>query len=321
MSSQWLPGEMGAFGIADEGGDNALAGANHVYFYYCSSDNWAGQGTSTLVDPAGAGPSFTMFKHGHSILSAGVAALREAVVGEGGWVMPDLDEADRVILNGTSAGTSGVRTHADWLTDTLSPNGTDVRAIFDAANDPDLDALPEPYRSDAFAVYEALWTNALATTDTAPFVDTSCAAADDESSRWLCSVDALVIRQHVTTPFFVRQDLRDYTALSEYLDIPEDTYEALTRDALRGLSDVRTYDGEGSEVVPGTYGPNCAQHVALETNAWWLEATVAQGNARYTFQDAFLDWYDGAEVAVIDEPTTGEGDGPLSACVTVDETR
>jgi hypothetical protein len=76
------------------------------------------------------------------------------------------------------------------------------------------------------------------------------------------------------------------------------------------------------KVLPGVYGPNCDQHVALETNDWWRKATVkAEDGSDYTFQDAVVAWYQGATIAIIDTVAAEGEDGPSSSCVAVDGER
>jgi hypothetical protein len=88
------------------------------------------------------------------------------------------------------------------------------------------------------------------------------------------------------------------------------------------LATIQTTAVEGADiaVVPGAYGPNCAQHVALESTSWWAIGTVQDGSGTaWTFQQAVLAWQEGQDVAVVDEPNTGSGNGPRSDCPGVED--
>ena len=323
MSSRWAPPTIGAVGVYDSEAGNILADANQVFIYYCSSDGWSGQGNTTLVDDAGQIAPYTMFHHGHDIVAAAFAELRAGtVVGEGGWAMPDLDDGSVVLLSGTSAGSNGARAHADWARDQLAPNGTDVRAIFDAANDPDIDAFPESLRDEAYEVYATLYANNASENDYVQFMDSTCMDLHGGTAdEYLCSVDSYVIRNHVTTPYFVRQDLRDTTGLAEAAEIPLDDYEALQEASLASLRYAPDHSVETMDFTPGVYGPNCAQHVALESTEWWRVATVSHEDVDYTFQDAVRAWWQGNLTVLVDEAVAGDGDGPRSDCAAVDGER
>lgn len=325
MSSRWAPDDVGAVGIMSAGEGNLLSGANHAYFYYCSSDSWKGSGQvryspESEDDPW---PAFTMFERGHSILAAGIAELQAGVTADGGEVMPPLSDAELVVFSGTSAGSTGARSHADWLREELAADGTEVIAIFDAANDPPLSVFPEEIQAAGAELYRTLWENSQEGRDYLPWVDQSCwdhhTGTDEDYRCWEAS---FVVRNHVTTPFFLRQDLRDTTALADAAGLALDEFETYTRAGLLDLVDAPATALEEMTVTPGAYGPNCAQHVALETNDWWRVATVEdEGGTEYSFQDAVLAWYGGETVQIVDEAVSGDGDGPRSHCAETDDER
>lgn len=333
MSSNWTPEEIGAVGVMDSGPGNLLSGANHAYFYYCSSDAWAGMGTMSLSapDPEDTGnvvdtgsielpdlPDYTMLRHGHTIVEAAIDELEAGVVSDLGEAMPPLGDADFVLFNGTSGGASGARSHADWLTDRLGANGTTVLAVFDAANTPRTEDWPESLQADLEERNILAWDTTLASSDVPPFVDESCAAiygSGDEA--WRCFTGTWVLYNHITTPFFVRQDLRDIGEVGELLAISVDEHEVAVASSMAALAQVPedAVEATGMTVTPGAYAPNCGQHVAMETDDWWRIATVeSDDGVPMTFQDAVFAWYQGERVAVIDEPVMGEGDGPRSVC-------
>lgn len=335
MSAQNLPLNIAGFGIYDEDPQNLLGGANQVFFYYCSSDAWRGEG-SAAYDPDGLEipaelpvelpvelPDYTLFRRGHTILASGLDELADGLVADDGEVLPALDEAGLVVFNGTSGGSAGARANADYVRDRLATKGTEVVAIFDAAHIPLSERLPEPYASALDAYKAAGWDQSQQTDDTRPFMDKTCwdhlgGTADEER----CYDSDYVMMNHITTPFFVRQDLRDVGGAAETIGLPEDDFEEATMGLLDSLATLRTTAVEGGDivVVPGAYGPNCAQHVALESTSWWAVGSVrdASGTA-WTFQQAVLAWYEGRAVAIVDEPNVGSKSGPNSECPSVEE--
>lgn len=337
MSSVGLPLEIGAFGIFDADPANVLAGANQVFFYYCTSDSWRGQGSAAydpddLEIPAELPvelpeelPSYTMFRRGHTIVASGLDELEAGVVADDGEALPSLADASLVIWNGTSGGSVGARAHADYVRARLAPRGTEVVAIFDAANFPLSEHMPEPYASALDELKAQGWQQSQDTDDTLPFMDESCwehlGGTADEGD---CHDLDYVAMNHITTPFFMRQDLRDLGGGPELIGMPEDDYQESVVSMLEALADLPTtaVEGDAIEVVPGAYGPNCAQHVALESTSWWAVSTLQDdGGAEWSFQQAVLAWKDGQSIALIDAPNSGNADGPGSTCAAVDDER
>ena len=336
MSSRDLPLNIAGFGVYDDADANQLAGANQVFFYYCSSDAWRGQGSGAYDPgdleipedlPAGVEvpdelPSYTMFRRGHTILASGLDELQEGLIAQDGEALPPLDDAEIVLLNGTSGGSNGGRANADYVRARLSAHGTDVLAVFDAAHVPLAAHLPGPYGSALDAYKEQAWQQSLDTEDL-PFMDETCwdawgGTADEQR----CYDDDYVMMNHITTPFFVRQDLRDIGGASEVIGLPEDEHEAAVVAMFGALADIQSTAVEGAEiaVAPGAYGPNCSQHVALESTQWWALAAVDDGfGTEWSFQQAVIAWYQGDAVAIVDEPLIGSGDGPRSRCEDVDD--
>lgn len=323
MSSRWAPEQIGAVGILDANAANLLSGANHAYFYYCSSDGWGGNGSTTYTPTEDGYPTYTMFERGHTIIEAGIAELEAGVTADDGVEMPKLGDATVLVWNGTSAGNTGAKRHADWINDRLSSNGTKVYAVFDAANDPPLDVLPVEYQEAGEEVYRTIWENKLARVDYTPWEDQSCvdhySGTEDE---YLCSELSYVVQNHITTPFFVRQDLQDVTDFAETFGATVEMFETYTHAGLLELAGIQETAIEDIPMAPGVYGPNCGQHVALETSDWWRVATVEDDDGTpYTFQDAVLAWYQGASVQIVDDVVEGEGNGPRSDCSALDEGR
>ncbi len=337
MSSQGLPASIAGFGIFDEDPLNLLAGANQVFFYYCSSDAWRGQGGAEYspdgleipgelpVELPEELPEYSLYRRGHTILASGLDELAQGLVAEGGEELPPLDQASLVVFNGTSGGSVGARANADFVRERLSGAGTEVVAVFDAAFIPLSEQLPEPYASALDAHKEAGWLLSLETDDTVPFMDESCweqlGGTEDEA---LCYDADYLALNHITTPFFLRQDLRDIGGAAETIAIPEDVFQEATIRLLEAFGDLQSTAVEGADiaVVPGVYGPNCAQHVALESTNWWAVGTVQdEAGADWSFQRGVLAWYQGAGFSVVDEPNGGSGSGSGSTCPGVEDER
>lgn len=335
MSSNNLPLEIDGFGIYDASATNGLAGANQVFFYYCSSDAWRGEG-SAAYNPDGLEipgdlpvelpdglPDYTIFRRGHTILASGLDELAGGLVADDGEALPALDAATLVVFNGTSGGSTGARANADYVRERLAPS--EVVAIFDAAINPSPEFLSEPYVT-ALETYRAQgWQQSQETDDVRPFMDETCwDELGGTAEEGQCYNLDYVMMNHITTPFFVRQDLRDLGDAVTAIGLPEDDFERGIADTLSSLADLQSTATEGPNmaVVPGAYGPNCAQHVALESTRWWAESTVEDGaGTEWSFQQGVLAWYGGAAFAVVDEPNTGSADGPSSTCAEVDEER
>ena len=220
MSARDLPLEIAGYGIFDAEASNLLAGANQVFFYYCSSDAWRGQGSAA-------------------------------------------------------------------------------------------------YDSDDLEVPAELPVEI-------PFMDASCwEHLGGTADEGLCYDNDYLMFNHITTPFFVRQDLRDIGGPAESIGLPEDLHEAAVVDMLSALASIQETAVEGADitVIPGAYGPNCPQHVALESSQLWALSTVRSGDLDLSFQQAVLAWYGGESVAVIDAPNSGTDDGPASTCGEVEDER
>lgn len=152
-------------------------------------------------------------------------------------VLPPLEDADAILFAGHSGGAHGLMHNIDHLSDELSSwpaFSGDVRALFDAQFTPSLE------NEAAFAVgvsfttthdaYSDIWsgtTEALlqdfdydgsayfsqdpplepSTWRTA--YDASCLAAHTGGEEWKCVDRYHVLMNHISTPFFVREDFTD----------------------------------------------------------------------------------------------------------------
>jgi len=179
------------------------------------------------------------------------------------------------------------------VSERLTPNGTAVFAIFDAAVTPPGRFGSKTHASELVEIHGQSWLQVLDTESPLPYADESCMAVlGDTPDEADCYDLQYVLFNHTTTPFFVRQDLRDTKSSAEYTSIAEDEHEQAV----------------------------AAMLAALEMTSWWDGGTVEDGDGdAWTFQDAVAAWHNGEQVSIIDEPLAGEGDGPMSDCEAVDD--
>lgn len=125
---------------------------------------------------------------------------------------------------------------------------------------------------------------------------------------------------HVTTPFFARQELRDIGERAELAAIPSDVHEQGVHDTMLALADLQedAVERDQIETTPGAFPPHCGQHAALESSQWWFDNGVSDGSGVVWFQAAFLRWQGGAEVGLVDDAVGCAGDGPRSTCEGLD---
>jgi hypothetical protein len=286
MSSRNSPRRMRARGIFDRSVRNDFRCWNHVYVRYCSSDNWSGEGTVAQVtadDPAdlaaGCTPGvdctpidYRIHFRGATIVDAVRNQLRRDCNGAAcpatdyaidqnndgvlDWAMPDLDDAEAVLLSGSSAGSAGVRIHADAFGDALRATnvnclagascdatcvlgscGLYYRAAIDAGLTADSDGedftaactaagfcgtcttTPPCTYQDYMTGRQTGSIHALVATRN----DDTCAAWHDAndpagaSESWRCMDSTHLALHHVTTPYFVRTDRQDELLMENFV--------------------------------------------------------------------------------------------------------
>lgn len=286
MSSRGLPWRMRAKGIFDRSVRNDFRCWNHVFIHYCSSDNWSGEGTVAAVtadDPVDVANGcthgvdctevdYSIHFRGATIVEAVRNQLRRDCNGAAcpvtdyaidqnndgvlDWAMPDLDAADAVLLSGSSAGSAGVRIHADAFGDAL--RATNLNCLGGAACSPSclLGACGLYYRAaiDAGLSPDSEGEDFTAACTAAGFCGTCTAAppctyqdymegretgsilalvptrGDDSCASWHNAYDPLgaveswrcmdpthLALHHVTTPYFVRTDRQDELLMENFV--------------------------------------------------------------------------------------------------------
>ena len=298
MSSQWAPEAVAGDGITSLDPENPFAAWSHAYFYYCSSDVWTGQSEATVRSQAGE--DMRLQRRGHEILAAGIEALRRSPVSDDSDViMPDLDDAEFVLLSGTSAGSSGAQHHADWLAAQFP--AIPVRAAFDAAVTPAPATVDPAAQASIDAYHQANAEQRLADEPVAPFADESCLQYQGASAdTWRCYTANHALYNHVTTPFFARMDLYDSQTIESYtaMGLTSDEFALAVQSSLASLATLPDTATEGASiaVIPGAYGPACGQHVGLEASEWTFVSTLDG----HTLADSLAYWLTGSPVSLID---------------------
>jgi hypothetical protein len=289
---------------------SALASANLVFIYYCSSDSWTGRNSSAVLtsatDPT---QSFLLHFRGHSILEAAIDMLITGPVtsDDGQETLPPLATATDVLFAGSSAGSAGARHNIDWVTSHFDPHKTRVRGAFDAGNPlvedfPDavaIEAIIASIQVDADEIYGAGRYNS--------FLDESCMASlEGVGGSWRCTDPGYVSHNHITTPYFTRNDRTDPTNSNNFepFGVDIDEYAVAAGLSLSRLPDIRDTAVEAAAIdfIPGVYGPNCGRHIAFLDAPYFFVATVDDANGQpHSFDQALRSWLQGNDVYVVDE--------------------
>ncbi|MBK9031996.1 MAG: hypothetical protein IPL61_11825 [Myxococcales bacterium] len=312
---------IGGDGVMARGGalgePNPLGDGNQVFIRYCSSDGWGGTAGAVDVDGhhpiSGAPVRFRIAFAGARILDAVLATMRRDgaapppyTLGGGSVELPDLDDADAVVLAGASAGGTGVIHNADRVRDYLRAHNTACTgatcplaylAIIDSIFKPDLAAL-DWSTSTVCAATGACTYEAAMTADTGALQgrqpDVSCAtwhAANDPSTAWRCNDEGHVVRDHLTSPFVVRMGLKDDLISSNLIDamftVPGRGLMSLALFAELVRADLLALPASTPEEpfarTPAVFGPPCDKHETLSNNAATFGVTVVAAGSPRTF--------------------------------------
>jgi hypothetical protein len=330
-------------GILARGGalgePNALGDYNQVFIRYCSSDAWAGTAGPVDVDGhhpiTGAPVRFRVAFSGAKIIDAVLATMRRDgaapppyTLGGGSVALPDLDDAEAVVLAGAAAGGAGTIQNADRVREHLRAHNTACAgatcplaylAIIDSIFKPDYAALDwstsNPCTMGGLCTYQAAMT-ADAGAMIGRQADASCAtwhAAHDPANAWRCNDDGHIVRHHVTSPFVVRMGLTDELISSNMIDamftVPGRGLMTLASFADLLRADLRALPTSTPEEPfarpPAVFGPPCAKHETLSNDEATFGATVVAAGAPRTFGAVIAAFVSGGT------PTTavwGQGD-------------
>ena len=349
MSGGGRRGQAGAgIHLRDDTVDDPLADYNHVQLIYCSSDGWAGRArgvTFATTHPiTGAEVSYTLNFLGAEIVDADLAILRQdGVAGlvytaDGGTVaLPDLDDAVEVVVAGDSAGGAGVINNLDHIAETLRAHHTgcdgsatcppEVVGLIDAVVGPDMGRLDfsasagVDFDVDTYQKYVDVDAVAAAPANRDVRMDESCVAwhaAHSPETAARCGDTSHVVRNHLTTPFFVRMALLDPLISSNYEDsgvadpelgpfvdnangVPAVFAVVLQRELaafpqLPGSAE----EGAAMTMAPGVFAPACAVHDTIHQNSEVYGVTIdPTGSAPYKLLDVFENWRTGASPSAV----------------------
>ncbi|MEM6293824.1 MAG: pectin acetylesterase-family hydrolase [Myxococcota bacterium] len=307
MTSSLAPDAIWGIGVLDRDVANPLGAYNQVFIQYCSSDNYIGRADDTVFASGREFPEYRVHFKGNAITNA-VADLLEtgAASDDGTEVLPPLQGAGEVVLAGGSAGCAGVAFQADRLTSRFSATGKNMRLICDGNFPPnEVDLGLESLPPDAISRLEEEYLARVMNHDA--LFDETCVAGEAEEP-WRCATPRQVLGQYIEgAPLFLRMDLRDSAALSQYLAFGLNPQEF--SDAVRnGLGSA--FLGGGNPGTPiSVYGPNCQSHVALNSNPGYFDWQLDVGDGPQTFADLVGRWIDGETIVAIDPGTNSSGPG------------
>lgn len=340
MSSSLAPMGIRGDGILYRGGQqaNPLADANQVFVRYCSSDGYTGRSGPVDVDArhpvTGAPVRFRIEFQGQAILDAVIATLRKDgaapppyTLGGGAMELPDLDDARTVLVAGASAGGGGVTNNLDRIAATLRAHSTtcgvdgcalQIAGLVDSSSGPageDLDwSTASPCTTDGQCTWKDL---VLAQTMWVPHGDESCDAwhaANAPATSYLCRDADHALRNHVTTPFMVRQGLTDQLISGNLIESGVTVpgvgpmtlmrFGDVVRAQLAALARIRTTAEEKAAIarVPAVFGPPCADHETLSSNSSVFAVQVGKAGTAYTMFDVWNAWIGGMAASVIWSP-------------------
>ncbi len=327
-------------GIMDARPVNPLGHWNHVFIRYCSSDSWVGVEADVDLQTTVEGPLSDYRIHflGSRVLDAAIDALRrdgtpplDYTQGGATVVMPDLDDAEVVLLAGASAGGQGVTSNVDRIADHLQANNTgcggggcplQVVALIDSAFAPALAqfdfSVSVPCTDEGLCDYQSI----VASSDSL-FTrrgDASCVEwhqANAPATAWQCIDAGHVIRQHISTPFFIRMGQEDALLSSAYVNsryaiqgqglLDLAGFAELVRSEVADLSNIQTTADEGAAitVLPGAFSPSCSEHETLRNNPQTFSAMIEVAGVSKLFFDTMGGWLSGSSPSVAITPLAG----------------
>lgn len=280
---------------------------NHVFIHYCSSDIWSGTAV-TQIGTASAPPdhttdvTFSTRFAGDAILRAAIRVLRRDGVPPlvftldgASLTLPDLDDATgNVILAGGSAGGFGVIRQLDRVVADLVANHNPNRTrpfyagFIDSAFPPTVEGLGFQFTDPCTQGSACTWKGYVEGTDSyySHVTDDSCLTSHPIPS-WKCNDTTHVIRNHITTPIFIRQGETDAllskiyreknllaTDPSATMTMPVGDFETLVRAQAGTIAYWSTSSEEVPLAPPGGFVPDCPKHDPLHDDAAFFTTTI-----------------------------------------------
>ena len=309
MSSSFAPEVANGSGVFSRNTNNAFGSANQVYLYYCSSDSWLGRRSDFVMeDPDGTHPPYRLHFRGFSILEAAADALKKGVTSDdGAETLPSLSDATEVLFSGSSAGANGLTSSLDWWASQV-PNAK-VGGVFDSIFHPLTEDVADPTVAASYLAQQKLVYTAQKEIYDAHLDDT-CVAAHTADDAYLCSSTGHVRLNHITTPYFARQDLTDPVQYN-FFAVSGGTMQQFSDAVLKTMKRVADVGSTAEEkaditVAPGAHVSNCGQHIVMLNSPWF--GVAANGNATVeapngtalTVHDALGAWATGTPINAID---------------------
>jgi hypothetical protein len=327
MSTSSSKAQIRGVGFLNPGAENRFGSWNRVLIYYCSSDTWVG--TSTRVVTASQGNvtrEFEIHFKGLRIVDAVLDTLRNSAPGARRRIArhdaedaetspwPDLDNATAVMFAGSSAGGEGARQNLDRVAAKLrntNPNVV-VRGVIDAiygtqsatrdftkstycANDPARGCSYETFTKSSHEAIDVDLRDAR--------LEDSCLtwhALNAPGTTWQCADGEHVLWHHVTTPFFLRQDLLDEQIGGSYVDAGFGTPSDYARTVESEFRNPPIPE-EPHGATPGFFAPQCTDHESFTSNERVFDTKLAGTS----WHDAVWNWWTGAQPQQLIRPYTG----------------
>lgn len=333
---------------------NFFATWNHVLIYYCSSDTWLGTKSDQLLSD-GVGTDYTLSFRGADILDAAYRTLTR----ENGTVfyddedpdevkntaMPNLHDASHILFSGTSAGSAGLRHWVDevtfdifwidWLSCPFPKTNcqfTKMRALMDANFQPlhvnrDWAASTRCAADPLYCTYEGAFQNDWNVIFSSLYgarVDASCLdyhTTVAPGTEWKCADADHVLLNHVTTPYFIRQDTQDAVLGGNYVSTNFGTWADFGSEISLQVADLVNVDlGEEGTAISGAipvgyFVPQCTQHEAIENRNRVYRTRIADSaGTLHNFHDTLVNWLRGSSPSTLAEPFNPAVLGKLPGC-------
>jgi pectinacetylesterase len=340
LASMAASGDIGLKGTGVQSvTQGPFANYNHVFIHYCSSDGWSG--TTTSIDGSawdwrvGGLRTFSVRFNGNAILEAAIRVLRRdgatlPVFSPTGATMPNLDNATGdVVIAGGSAGGAGVIFQLDRTVAGLKDTHNKLKTMPFYAGLID-SAFPPELRSLGFQFTDECWPNGCSWEDyvnaTQPYYsylsDDSCPGYHAPFGNGYECLDLThLIRNHVTTPFFVRQGERDSLLSKDYVTIEkfalnwgsttsmtDGDFETLVHDQADDVFFGGWWGEEPPTMEPGAFIPDCQTHYPIHDDAAWFGTWIG----RNTWATSWSNWRLGGLNAFLDDPAAPYPDSVCS---------
>lgn len=339
MSSSLTKEQIRGAGFLNPDAKNKFGTWNRVLIYYCSSDQWEGtrDNTVTATSTGGAQVEYSIQFRGAQIVDAVLDTLRNATPGNRRRVVrhdadpssdaaplwPDLDDATAVIFAGASGGGNGVKNNVDHVGAKLkstNPGLVDFRTIIDASftfetTNVDYTKSIMCASSPLACTYNGFVQQTWTLVDVGLYGgrgDASCVdyhASRAPGSEWICSDKDHVLLNHITTPFFIHQDLQDpQVGGAGFVDLGLGTPSDFATGVEAALRNFPVPE-EARGAAPGAFSPQCMTHEAFTNDSDVFNIRVNGIN----WHDTVWNWWTGTLPQKSIQAYNGVP-GPIAGC-------